>query len=222
MKRFGSCLTLLLLIFVFSVSHANADLVVGTISDFQDGTVQGWTQAFNINVTNVPDAGPLGTGDNALELANGGSGNFAMYNETVGGVISPAVGSITVDILRPFGESDAEIRLVLFEDPGIGGDRWTSTNATLISGDGLWNTYSFSILESDLTRVAGGGTYADLVNNFNRIMFRYDPGPPSGGGLDLDGTMQFDNIIARPAVPEPASMAIGVFLIGALVMRRRR
>ena len=218
MKRFASFLiatTILLL-----VSCAQADLVPGTISDFQDGTTQGWAGGTTINVANV---GPLGAGDNALQLSNGGSGgNFAMQNTSVGGVIDPAVVSITADIFRPNGESDAEIRLVLFDDNGFS-DRWTTTNSVLVVGDGLWHTYTFSILESDLTQVvSAGGTYADLVANLNRIMFRFDPSGPSPGGSSLAGTMLFDNITANTAIPEPAGSAICGLLIGALAFRRRR
>ncbi len=168
---------------------------------------------------NVADSGPLGVGDNALELSNGTNGNFAMYNDSVFGVISQDVTPISVDILRPQGEVDAEIRLVLFSNSL---NRWTSTDAAVVSGDGLWNTYTFSILESDLTRVTGSNSYDNLVNNFNRIMFRYDPGSPSSSGTPLVGSMRFDNVIARSAVPEPGSMAIGFGLAGALILKRRR
>lgn len=210
--RFAIALTIVALGF----SDGHADLVPGVISNFQSGTVEGWAGG---TVANIANAGPLGAGDNALQLSNGGGGNFAMFNGTVGGVINPAVTSITADIFRPLGQADGEIRLVLFNSSS--GGRWTSTNATLISGDGLWNTYSFSILESDLTHVLDAGeTYGDLTNNLFRIMFRYDPGAPSAGGSPLAGTMLFDNITA--AIPEPTGSAIGVLLIGAVAIRRRR
>lgn len=218
MKITASFLAALALL-VLCTSLGHADLVVGTISDFQDGTVGGWAGG---TVSNVADAGPLGAGDNALQLSNGGvAGNFAMFNLSVAGVIDPSVASITVDILRPTGEVTGDIRLVLFDS--FGGDRWTSTTASSVVGDGLWDTYTFSILESDLTHVLDtGGTYAQLVNNLDRIMFRHDPGVPNGGGVPLAGTMLFDNIVARSAVPEPAGTAIAIFLLAGFAARRRR
>ncbi len=207
---FASCLFLL----VGALQVAQGDLVQGVISDFQDGTVQGWDGG---TVTNILDSGPLGGGDHSLQLANGGgAGRFAMFNTGVNGVISPAVSAITSDILRPTGEGPAEIRLVLFD---FSGTRWTSTIAATISDNGLWNNYAFSVLESDLTRVFGSGSYADLVGNLERIMFRYDPGPPNAGGTPLNGTMNFDNI---SAVPEPSSMLVLVSVLAVGYSSRRR
>lgn len=184
---------------------SNADLVNGLLYDFQDGTVQGWDGG---TVTVVPDSGPLGPGDFSLELANGGVANrFAMFNLGVNGIILPEVKAITADIMRPSGLVTGQLRLVLF---GNDGTRWTSTIATEIVGDGLWNQYSFSILEADLTRVFGSGSYSSLTGDLNRIMFRHDPGSPSSGGSPLAGTMFFDNITA---VPETST---GVFLLMGL------
>lgn len=198
--------------FVGMLQVANGDLVQGVISDFQDGTVQGWDGG---TVTNIADSGPLGVGDHSLQLANGGGGRFAMFNLGVNGTISPTVSAITSDILRPTGEGAADIRLVMFDTSGT---RWTSTIATNISDNGLWGTYTFSILESDLTRVLGGGSYTDLLGNLERIMFRHDPGTPSPGGSPLNGTMNFDNI---SAVPEPSSILVLVSVLAIGYSSRR-
>lgn len=197
-------------------SAARGDLVLGTISNFQDGTNQGWTGG-TINV--LADSGPSGLGDYALELSNGGfANNFAMFNAGVAGVIDPSVRAIRSDIFRPANEGSAEIRLVLFDNAGT---RWTSTNAVTVVDDGAWRNFSFSILEADLTRVFGSGSYADLNANFNRIMFRYDPGPPNAGGSSLDGTMRFDNIAA---IPEPTTPVVlfASLAIGFAIARRRK
>ncbi len=197
------------------VSVAHGDLVPGVLTDFQDATAQGWTGGTIVIVSN---SGPLGTGDNSLQLSNGGPGaNFAMYNQGINGIISPSVSAITSDIFRPSGQGSAEMRLVLFD---TGGSRWTSTNAVNVVDDGLWHGFSFSILQSALTRVVGTGSYTDLTTNLERIMFRYDVGAPSSGGLSLNGTMNFDNVTA---IPEPSSV---LFLANALIVgfgfRRRR
>lgn len=215
MKRFTLLSWLVACTWVLGPVTAHADLVLGPISDFQDGTDQGWTGG---TVAVVANSGPNGAGDFALELANGGvANNFAMFNTDVNGNIAADVTAISTDMWRPSGEATAEIRLVLFDSVG---NRWTSNAAAQVSGDGAWKNYRFSILEADLTRVVGGGTYSDLVANLNRIMFRYDPGTPSGNGAPLDGVVRFDNIAA---IPEPATAGLaGVCLLWCGLHRRRR
>jgi hypothetical protein len=201
---------------LFGISIARADLIVGPISNFQDGTVQGWAGG---TVTLLADSGPSGLGDFAVQLSNGGvAGLFAMYNTGVNGAISPSVGTIASDILRPAGQGSAEMRLVMFDNVGT---RWTTTSNADVVDDGLWHRYGFSIRESDLTRVLGSGSYANLTANLDRIMFRFDPGAPNAGGAALDGTMNFDNI---SAIPEPSSIAVpvSVLLLGLMFRRRVR
>lgn len=203
------------LCFCFGVSGTRADLVNGLISDFQDGTVQGWQGG---TVAVVANSGPLGAGDFSLQLSNGGvANNFAMFNTDVNGVIASNVSHITADILRPTGQSTGQIRLVLFDTSD--GTRWTSTAAATIVGNDQWNRYSFSILEADLTRVVGAGTYTSLTNNLSRILFRHDPDDPSAGGVSLDGTMSFDNITA---VPEPATCSFLLLGLAGTLLRRKK
>jgi len=199
---------------VFSSGQAYADLALGVLSDFQDGTDQGWAGG---TVVNVADAGPAGIGDHSLQLSNGGTGgNFAMFNPQFSGVINANVTAISCDIMRPTGSGAADIRLVLFD---LDGDRWTSFVAANVIDDGSWKNYVFSIAEVDLSHVVGTGSYSALVNNFSSMMFRYDPGAPSAGGSPLAGTMSFDNITA---IPEPsAGGLIQLGLVLALRFRRR-
>ena len=205
----------LLVVSIHFASVAHGDLLPGVLTNFQDGSVQGWSGGAVFNISN---SGPLGTGDNSLRLSNGGPGNnFAMFNQGINGVISPSVSAITSDIFRPSGEGSAEMRLVLFD---LSGTRWTSTNAVNVVDDNLWHGFSFSILQSALTRVNGTGSYTDLTTGLERIMFRFDAGAPSASGSSLNGTMSFDNITA---IPEPLSV---LFLANALIVgfsfRRRR
>lgn len=214
--RFIPAAASLLILVSCMTSNSFGDLVWGPISNFQDGTVQGWAGG---TVVNVANSGPLGAGDHSLRLSNGGvASRFAMFNTGVNGAIHAAVTEIVSDILRPPGEGSAEIRLVMFDTAGT---RWTSTVAANVIDNGLWNRYSFSVLEADLTRVAGTGTYAALSTSLERIMFRYDPGIPTDSGLPLNGSMNFDNIAA---VPEPSSaclLAFGVLSMAAGWRRQR-
>ncbi len=143
---------------------------------------------------------------------------LAAHNTGINGVIDPAVTAIEVDLLRPAGSMDLSIRLVLY-GPGTR-NRWTTTAAASVLGDGVWRRYSFSVLEADLTRVRGPGSYAGLVNNLNRISFRHDAGGPSASGtIGVFGTFGMDNIVA---IPEPTTAMLLLVGLGVLALRRSR
>lgn len=194
-----------LIVTILFAAPARADLMVGLISDFNDGTTQGWSPPRS-NTTNPSDF---------LEVSP--ATRLAAFNANVNGNIDPAVVAITADLMRPDGQSDLEMRLVLF-GPGTT-NRWTSTQSQIVPGDGIWRNYEFSIFEADLTQALGTATYTDLTSNLNRIMFRVDTGAPSGTGTpNQSGTFGLDNVVAIP-IPEPNTLTI--LAIGGLVIIRR-
>ena len=200
---------------------ANAGIMPGVLDDFEDGTLGGWAPPAG-NTSNVP-GGPVGS-TRALEIRS--AGRLAAFDAgaDIAGVIDPSVVAIEVDMSRSASAADPlEIRLVLF-GPGTA-NRWTSTQAQLLPADGLWRTYSFSILESDLTQVAGGNSYSDLTSDLNRIMFRHNSGAPSAVGTPVSfGESPFfiDNVTAV-AVPEPGSLVVvGMAGLLSLAGVRRR
>ncbi len=154
---------------------ADADLLPGSLGDFEDGTIQGWGAVQRVNSTAVA-GGPVGS---AFFLQVTPAPQLAAANTGFAGVIDPAITDVTVDLLRPSGQGDLEMRLVL-HGPGL--DRWTSTVAELLPGDGVWRNYSFSILEADLTRVRGTGSYSDLEANLSILQVRHQAGAPSQFG----------------------------------------
>ena len=210
MERIIPAAVLLLSVFVGSTNGA---LMLGLLDDFEDGTLGGWAPPAG-NTQNVP-GGPVGS-TRYLEIAP--AQRLGAFDAGVNGVIDPAVTAIEVDMFRPVGLSALEIRLTLM-GPGPG-NRWTSTTAQPLPGDGIWRTYTFGILESDLTQVLGGSSYAALTNSLNRIHLRHDTGGPSAGGTPVSpdiGVFGIDNV---NAIPEPASIAL-LGLGGVMLMRRR-
>jgi hypothetical protein len=195
---------------------ASAALLPGLLSDFEDGTVQGWAPPKG-NTRNVT-GGPTG---NFLEVS--AAPRLSVHNSEINGVIHDTVTAISVDLMRPAGEDDLEMRLVLF-GPVTTAHRWTSTNSMLLPGDGVWRNYTFSILEADLTRVLNFPNYDDLRNDLVRIMIRYQSGRPQPQGtFGRTGTFALDNVFA---VPEPRALALlvlaGSSTVSSMATRRRR
>ena len=210
---------------IFACQSAGAAIVPGLIDDFEDGTLGGWEPP-KANTANVAGGPPGST--RALEIS--AENKLAAFDNgpDIQGAIDSTVTAIEVDMMRLSDEvTPLEMRLVLF-GPGVG-NRWTSTLAQNLPGDGLWSTYSFSILEADLTQVQGAGSYASLVGDINRIMFRHDAGGPSQGGSPVDRSADpfyIDNVRAVAGVPEvPLPAAVWLFgsaLLGLIGFGKRR
>ena len=211
-----------LLLALLGTQLASGQLGPGLSSNFEDGPNQGWTpNTFKVNGLNVA-GGPAGStrflevspGPPHLSVFNGE--HFSGPTLAIGS-IEPALTAISVDLMRPNGQTDVEMRLVLV-DPSTG-DCWTSTSSQVVPGDGTWNNYTFSSLEADLTHVGGAATYADLTGSLSRMMFRFDPGAPSSTGSGGTGTFGLDNVTV---IPEPGTwVLIGTGLFCAAFFRRR-
>ncbi|MEX2242293.1 MAG: PEP-CTERM sorting domain-containing protein [Fimbriimonadaceae bacterium] len=198
---------------------ASAQIVLGQVDTFQDGTAQFWIGGGNI--INQPNGGPAGAGDRFLSVESfgglGGGSRLAMFNNTqwTGDFQGAGVTAVSLH-MRNLGQTDLQMRLVLFDFTG-GDTRWTSTVAQPLLVGGNWQSMVFSVLEADLTRAQGAQSYADLIVDVDRMMFRHQAGGPGPEGDPIVAMAGFDNI---RAVPEPATfVALG---LGALLLRRRK
>ncbi len=194
------------------------------LDDFEDGGLGGWAPP-RANTSNIA-GGPTGS-SRALEVRPGGKLAAFDAGADISGAVDPEVVAIEIDMMRGVGAAPLDIRLVLF-GPGAG-NRWTSTVSQVLLGDGLWDTYRFSIRESDLTQVAGGDDYADLLANLDRIMFRHDTEGPSARGTPVEanaGPFFIDNVTAvasASSVPEPGTaLLVALGVVGLVVLRRKR
>lgn len=171
-------------------------IALGQQDDFQDGTTQGW--GGGANPTNVPDGGPNGQGDRFLQITSrGGFGEgsrLATFNlaQWTGDYQAAGVDGIRVH-MRNQSNQTLSMRVVLF---GPLGSRFTSRNAILLPPDNTWHEVTFSLREADLLNVFGPETYAQVITNVTRLMFRHDADPPGEGGDPIAAQMGIDNITA--------------------------
>ncbi len=204
------------LITIFSLPLLKADLIVGLLNDFEDGTQQNWTPPKN-NTTNTA-GGPTGS---TRFLSISPAPRISAFTAAFAGTISSDVNNISVDMMRPSGEGVLEIRMALTGQTNS--DRWTSTVANTVVDDGVWRNYVFSILESDLTRVLGTDTYSNLTSNLSRFLFRFDSGTPDSQGENGTGTLGIDNVTVNAvAVPEPSHYALIFALVIAVKLAIRK
>lgn len=185
--------------------------------DFASGTTEGW--AGGAAPTVESDGGPGGPGDAFLRIGNGGS--LATYNRGAawsGSFSAAGITAVTADLMAPADNPvPLEIRLVVL---GPGTDtRWTSLTARPVPSDGTWRSYSFSLAEADLVRIAGTATLAESLAAVDRIQFRHDPDPPMPGGESVPGFLGLDNITSIPE-PAPAALVIAGALLATLARQR--
>jgi hypothetical protein len=206
-----------LLLAVAQPAHA---IVGGQVSNFQDGTLQGWVTGPQAPLpTNIATGGPAGAGDHYLRVDP--FTHLAVYNPSPwnGDYATAGILDVGVDFLNfnPNTMANVEkMRIVLF---GPSGSRWTSTNPVTVNPNNLWQHFTFSLRQSDLTQVVSGDTYGATLAAVDRIMFRHDNGvTPSTGGTPFSGSIGIDNVTA--IVPEPTGL-LGVFTLAGMCRRSR-
>jgi hypothetical protein len=198
----------------------SAQPFIGQLDDFQDGTLEGWGGGASLQ--NVANGGPGGAGDRFLQVESfggfGGGSRLATFNGAQWRGNYLAAGVTAIDVwLRNLGQTDLDVRIVLFDLDGAD-NRWTSTVSQHLAVGSGWQRLLFSLEEDDLTNVQGTMSYNDLMSDVDRLMIRHQTGAPDAEGDAIAAIAGIDNV--RAAVPEPASLAALGF--GLLVLRRRR
>jgi hypothetical protein len=196
-----------------------AALAPGLIDNFSNGTAQNW-----VGGANQASGGPAGAGDRYLEITTPGGPLSAVNEFQWAGALPANADRIEFD-LNNSGGGPLSLRLMLLT-PGceFGGGActaWTSTGALVLPPGSGWATnVGFSVKEADLVRVLGSDGYAASMANIERVILRYDDGPPDPPNFTVvtAGTLGIDNV----ELPEPSGvlgLLAGVALIGLL--RRR-
>ena len=151
-------------------------IFVGAISDmedddFEDGTVQGWIHpAASPNPpANITTGGPMGAGDNYLNLTSlGGAGagsRMAVVNRSQWIGDYNAVGNafhIEADMIN-LGATALNIRIGVERSAPVQ-TRFVSTNAVTLNSGGGWTSVSFMLTAAELSQVEGTQTLTQVLD----------------------------------------------------------
>jgi hypothetical protein len=225
-------------VLTFRLASAAAASPVVIFDDFEDGTTEGWFAGGGpvgsfppVPPTNVADGGPLGSGDNYLQITSqggaGAGGRLVAMNASTWALdyLGLDIASIEMDVIN-LGNNDVSLRL-LFEDPIPGPpSNVTSTIAPVFlpAGSG-WTHVVFSLDPGNLQALLGSAAAA--LSHTTVLRLFHDPVP----GVDFPGPpiaaqIGVDNILAQALpVPEPASLLLvgvaGSAYAGRRLTRRR-
>lgn len=224
-----ACVTALALAAMTMASTTASAITLGQIDDFEDGTTQGWTRGSPDpgDPLNITTGGPAGTGDNYLQISNGGGGRLLSNNFTqwTGNWIAAGVTEVVMDVIN-LGSSVLNLRLGI--DTGGAGNNTdafgTNYFIPLAVGSG-WQTVSFPVAPTDWTPAGGGqatpGTDIDFtLSNVATFRIYSNSNLSQYRGVNTAGLLGVDNI---SAVPIPAAAYLFVTgLLGLAGMARRK
>jgi len=191
-----------------AIPGAGFAVEVGQIDDFEGGSTQGWRKgSVSANQpANIGTGGPSGANDNYLQtISTGGVGadsKQVIFNTAQWGGDYLAAGVTEIAMhFRNAGTTTLHMRIAL-EGGGVGGSWFSSTQAIQVPADSIWHEASFSISESDLTRVPGTGTqtFAAALSNVTEMRILTSQSGPDFRGDSVVSTLGVDDIEAKGVV----------------------
>ena len=197
-------------------------IAIGMVDDFQTGTTAGW--GGGAPTANVPNAGPAGTGDNALGVTVT-SGRVALVSpaQWTGNYDAAGVTKILVDV-RHQNAFNLQLRVGMASGPvgpGGSGDTYVSTVAVPVANDGQWRRVALSLSAADfIPHTANNNSSpnaAAALANVSHFRILHNP-VANFLGANGPATFFLDNI---RAVPEPTGIALAASALGALGLTRR-
>jgi len=202
-------------------SSGKADIVLGQIDTFEDGTTQKWVDGKeNPGPVIVPTGGPAGVNDPYLQVTSvgaGTTGKLTTFNRTqwVGNYRAAGVNEIEMD-LKNLGGTTLSMRVALKNGIAKNSPGFVTTTPFLLPADGEWHHAIFLLDASSLTRVGSTTlTLDELLSNVAELRILH-ANAPSLLGTPVVSQVGLDNIHAS-AVPEPASLCLllgGAILLG--------
>ena len=181
----------------FSLLIGHAQISADYIDDFENGTVQNWSDGGNTSnpPANINTGGPNGPNDNFLQdVSSGGNGagsKMIMFNDQQWTGNFTNQGIIAIKFQARALTNSLNMR-VAFD--GAGG-RICTTNAVQILSGGAWQEFIIPISSSDFTTVSGGTNIAQTLADVSDMRILSN-GSPSWQGESIVATLQIDNIQA--------------------------
>lgn len=205
------CLLASLLLAVTAIASA---VTLNQVDTFQDGTTSSWLGG--ASPTNISTGGPMGAGDRYLQISSSNS-HLATFNSAQwsGNYTASGVNRIEAD-LKNTGPNPLVVRLVLFSGNG---DRWSSISSISLAPSSNWTHVAFTLQASNFQRTVGSGSFSDVMNTLDRLMFRHEP-TISANGVTVTGQLGIDNVTALAAtttsLTELYTINTGIFGSGVL------
>ena len=194
-------LAALLLAALLLVPSSASAIAPGQHDDFQSGTVLNWIEgALSPNPpTNVPNAGPLGPGDNCLQNISSGEdftsgGRMNMFNQSqwAGNYVAAGVSAIQMNVVNR-GATPLTIRVAL---EGADGTRYSATTGVPLPADGVWRSAFFILDAAHMSLVGGPSSFNTVLANVVTFRINSRAGSPGWQGDVIAGTLGVDNIQA--------------------------
>jgi len=209
----------------FALARTAHAVTVGQIDNFQDGTLENWSNGYNgTPPLNIPNGGPGGAGDRYMQLtAVGGSGpdsRLTVFNrmQWLGNYITAGVNGIDMDLLNPSSVT-LSIRIAFKQDTSNGAPGYLS-QAFILPPDSAWHHALFSITPGTMIPIGGPEPFNTFFTHPAELRIINEMGATNLVGDPVIAQLGIDNI---RAVPEPGTWAL--LAVGAsvsLMLRRRR
>jgi len=170
------------------------------VDDFEDGTTMDWAP-FTSNVTT---GGPLGSGDNFLQVTSaGGSGAgsrmVAANQAQWAGDWNAAGATMLLADLKNLGSGTLAMRIGVADattsGPSDSSNRYVSTSAVSVPADGVWHAATFDL--SAMSSVQTGSTprsLSQVLGNVLELRLIAAAGGPAWQGDAIAATLGVDNV----------------------------
>lgn len=176
-------------------SNASAQISLTSLSNFQDGTIQGWTVGgAGVNPVNIADIGPSGTGDNALVVTSvggvGSNANWIIENSSAAWTGNWTTAGVTYISFWANNVGSTAVSLRVGVD-GAGGE-FNSTNGVTVPAGSGWVQVNIPVQSGDFT-ADGGTNIASTLSAVTAARISHSTAP-SWDGEAVSATVHIDNI----------------------------
>jgi hypothetical protein len=196
-------------------------VILFRVDDFQDGTIENWSNGVAAEPLNVPNNGPLGAGDAYMRVVADGSGSggrLTVFNldQWTGDYHAAGVTAIEMDLKNP-GTNPLTIRIAFKTDRFGGAPGYSYTEGFIIPADNIWRHFVFELDGSLFTAIGGPQiSFDELLFDAPELRILHSAAP-SLNGDPINNNLGVDNV---RAIPEPRTFLLVAACAG--VLRRRR